>query len=52
MIKQGFLKGMGLGMAAGAFLGFQAKSREKKIKRSVGKAARSMENVIDSMGLK
>lgn len=52
MMKQGFLKGIGLGIAAGAVLGFQMKSREKKIKRSMNKAARSMENVIDSMGFK
>jgi hypothetical protein len=40
---------MALGMAAGTCLGVRLKSKEKKIRRTLNRAARNVESVLDTM---
>lgn len=44
-----FWSGVALGMAAGTCLGIRLKAKEKKIRRTLHKAGRTMETAFDSM---
>ncbi len=47
MSEHPFLKGMGLGMMAGAAVGMAMIKNEKAIKRKTKKAAQSVSNLVD-----
>lgn len=44
-----FCAGVMVGMAAGTCLGIRLKAREKKIRRTINRAARNVEHAFDNM---
>jgi hypothetical protein len=49
MTCQPFCCGVALGLAAGTCLGVRLKSKEKRIRRTLNRAVRNMETVLDTM---
>lgn len=45
-----FCAGLLLGMAAGTAIGIRVKANERKLRRTINHATRSMENIIDELG--
>lgn len=45
-----FCAGLFVGMAAGTVVGIRMKANERKLRRTVNRATRSMENIIDELG--
>ena len=50
MCNDKFCAGLLLGMAAGTAIGVRVKANERKLRRTVNRATRSMENIIDELG--
>lgn len=44
-----FCTGVVVGMAAGTCLGIRLKTKEKKIRRTINRAARNVENAFDQI---
>lgn len=44
-----FWTGVAVGMAAGTCLGIRMKAKERKIRRSIDRTARKVENAFDAM---
>jgi hypothetical protein len=51
MMRNYFWSGMGLGAVAGTLIGIKLKKDEKQVKRSMSKARRNMEDLLDSIGM-
>lgn len=51
MMKNYFWPGLGIGAVAGAVIGLKLKSEEKQVKRTMHKAKRNMEDILDNMGM-
>ena len=45
-----FCAGLFVGMAAGTVVGIRMKANERKLRRTINRTARNVENIFDSMG--
>ncbi len=49
MTRRNFWSGMGIGIISGAMIGMGVKTQQKQMKRTVNKARRNMEDILQSM---
>ncbi len=50
-MKSFFWPGIALGVIGGTVIGIKMKSEEKQVKRTVHKAKRNMEDLMDTIGM-